>query len=403
MSKHAITPKEIQAAADALAEDIVRTSCSFSRTLSTITGVSIFIKSEIEQFTASFKERGALNKLRGLSAAAAKRGVVAMSAGNHALALAYHARRLHIPATLVMPLATPTVKAEDTRRFGATVVLKGQSLSDAAAHARELENELGLTFVHPYDDLDVIRGQGTIAIEMLDQQKDLEILVVPIGGGGLIAGMAIAAKSINPSIRIIGVEAERYASMKQALAGEPIVCGSSTLAEGIAVKEPGAFTLPIVRDLVDEIQLVTEEHLERAMLMLLEIEKTVVEGAGAAGLAAVLAHPATYANKRTGIVLTGGNVDLMPLAFIMHRGLVRAGRLVRLRVSVPDRPGALHQVTRCLDRTNVNIVEVYHQRAFSGLPLQTTQIEFVLLTHGRAHLDELLAVLLHEGYEPEIL
>ncbi len=302
-----------------------------------------------------------------------------------------------------MPRSTPTVKAEDTRRFGAKVMLHGQSLSEAAVRARELEQEQGLAFVHPYDDLDVMRGQGTIAIEMLDQQKDLEVLVIPIGGGGLIAGMAVAAKAINPSIQIIGVEAERFASMKQALAGEPIVCGSATLAEGIAVKEPGALTLPIVRDLVDEIHLVTEEHLERAMLMLLEIEKTVVEGAGAAGLAAILAHPETYANKRTGIVLTGGNVDLMPLAFIMHRGLVRAGRMVRLRVSVPDRPGALHQVTRCLDRTNVNIVEVYHQRAFSGLPLQTTQIEFVLLTHGREHLEELLNALRQEGYEPEIL
>lgn len=403
MATPVLTLDAVQQALGAIRNDVALTSCSHAKTLSKITGSTLYVKSEVEQFTASFKERGALNKLLQLNSEQRAKGVIAMSAGNHALALSYHAQRLGIPATLVMPRYTPTVKAEDTRRFGAQVLLHGQSLTEAAARAHELAEEQGLTFVHPYDDVDVMAGQGTIALEMLDQQPELEVLVVPIGGGGLISGMAVAAKALKPSIKLVGVETERFASMKQALAGEPITCGTATLAEGIAVKEPGALTLPVIRELVDEIQLVSEEHLERAMLMLLEIEKTVVEGAGAASLAAVLAHPKTYDHKRTAIVLTGGNVDLMPLTFIMHRGLVRSGRMVRLRVPVPDRPGELHKVTRCLDRTNVNIVEVYHQRAFSSLPLQTTQIEFVLLTHGREHLDRLLETLRDEGYEPEIL
>lgn len=398
-----LTLAEIQHALTTIRADVVRTSCNYSSTLSQITGAKLYVKSEVEQFTASFKERGALYKLLSLGKDERAKGVVAMSAGNHALALSYHAQRLGIPATLVMPRHTPTVKAEDTRRFGARVMLHGDSLTEARAHAYDIANKEGLIFVHPYDDLDVIRGQGTVALELLEQQPDLDVMVVPIGGGGLISGMAVVAKALKPSIKVIGVETERFASMKQALAGEPIQCGRTTLAEGIAVKEPGELTLPLVRELVDDIQLVSEEHLERAMLMLLEIEKTVVEGAGAAALAAVLANPKTYANQRTSIVLTGGNVDLMPLTFIMHRGLVRAGRMVRLRVPVPDQPGELHRVTRCLDRTNVNIVEVYHQRAFSSLPLQTTQIEFVLLTHGREHLKELLSILREEGYEPEIL
>jgi threonine dehydratase len=393
-----VTLADVRGAAERLAGALVRTPCLRSETLSGIAGAELVIKFENLQFTASFKERGALNKLLRLSAAERERGVVAMSAGNHAQAVARHAGRLGIRATLVMPRYTPAVKVEQTRQLGAEVLLHGDDLTQAAERAGALARERGLVFVHPYDDPDVMAGQGTLALEMLEDHPDLAALVVPVGGGGLAAGCAVAAHGVAPALEMYGVEAERFPSMKQALAGEPIACGRDTIAEGIAVKRPGALTREILREHLRELLLVGERDLEEAVLLYLEVEKTVAEGAGAAALAAVLRHRERFAGRKVGVVLSGGNIDGLVLASIIERGLARSGRLARLDVLLPDRPGALADVTRVIAESGANVIEVSHERAFGRVPLREARVEFVLSTRGRAHLDELRAALAAAGY-----
>ena len=377
---------QVRAAAEAIRGAVEQTPCLHSRTLSQITGCEVFLKFENLQFTASFKERGALSKLATLTRAEREAGVIAMSGGNHAQGVAYHARRLGIRAVVVMPRFTPTTKVEHTRAFGAEVLLEGDSVEDAGRLAQRLAQERRLVFVHPYDDPFVIAGQGTVALEMLAAVPELDAIVVPVGGGGLLAGSAIAAHALRPELEIFGVQAERFPSMRQALAGEPIVCGAATIAGGIAVKQPGALTLAIAREHAREILLVDEVALESAVLLLLEVEKTVAEGAGAAALAGLLAHPARFAGRRVGIVLTGGNIDMQALANVTLRGLVRSGRLARIDVRMRDVPGALAAISAAIAEAGANVVEVRHERAFASAPASEVEVEFVLETRGAEHL-----------------
>ena len=339
-----------------------------SQTLSKLTGANIYLKFENLQFTAAYKERGALNAILLLSEEQRSKGVIAASAGNHAQGLSYHGTRLGIPVTIVMPVPTPTVKVMQTESVGGKVVLFGETFDDAYKYARQLEAEQGLTFVHPFDDPNVAAGQGTVALEMLESIPSLDMLVVPIGGGGLLSGMGTAARALKPDIGLIGVQAELYPSMYALLKNVEMPCEGDTLAEGIAVKIPGAFTSEVIRELVDEIVLVSEAELETAVSLLLQIEKTVVEGAGAAGLAAVMANPEIFAGKNVGIVLCGGNIDTRLLANVLLRDLARSGRLARLRLTLQDRPGALFKVMRLFNEHNINIIEIYHQRIFTTLP-----------------------------------
>lgn len=394
----ALIPQDIRDAAKAIQNRVVKTLCAPSTTLSQITGAPLILKFENLQFTGSFKERGALNKLISLSPHKRKTGVIAMSAGNHAQAVAYHAEHLGIPAVIVMPRYTPNLKVEHTRAFNAEVILQGEDFDEAGVFAKKLAIERGLELIHPYDDEKVMAGQGTVALEMLDAFPDLESIVVPVGGGGFIAGCAVAAKSINPEISIIGVEAKGYASMCCTLKGTSPEWAKCTLAEGIAVKEPGCMPLEIVKQNVDDILLVDERDIEEAVLLLLEVEKTVVEGAGAVGLAAVMKYKKQFHGRKTGLILSGGNIDLLPLSSIIQRGLVKTGRLVRLRVELRDFPGALSEVTRCIAEAEANIVEVYHQRAFTDLPLQSAEVEFVVQTRGLSHLHALMETLESFGY-----
>lgn len=385
--------KDIQAAAERLRGHVAVTPFTHSQTLSKITGAEVFLKFENLQFTASFKERGALNKLLSLTPEERRRGVIAMSAGNHAQGVAYHAKRLGIPATIVMPKHTPDVKVQHTRNHGAEVFLHGETFHEATAFTQELCLQRSLTLVHPYDDELIMAGQGTVALEMLSQQPDLAALIVPIGGGGLFAGAAVAAKALRPELEMIGVQSDRFPAMAQLLREEPIQCELYTVAEGIAVKAPGALTSLIVRDLMREIVLVSEGELENAILLLLQIEKTVVEGAGAAGLAALIKRGERFHGKKVGLVLCGGNIDLMSLSSIIQRGLVRSGQLVRMRVETRDVPGALAHVSGLIGASGGNIVEVHHQRAFSAQPLQTVVIDFILRTRGREHSREIMSAL----------
>jgi threonine dehydratase len=394
-----ISLKDIEQAANRLQGQVLHTPCVVSRTLSDIVGAQVFFKFENLQFTASFKERGACNKLAQLSAEERARGVIAMSAGNHAQGVAYHAQRLGIPAVIVMPRFTPGVKVERTRGFGAEVVLHGDTLEAAREHAFALARERGLVFVHPYDDAAVIAGQGTVALEMLHDVPDLDALVIAVGGGGLIAGMATAARALRPGIEIIGVQTQRFPAMVNAIKGTHLPQGSSTIAEGIAVGAPGALTEAIIRERVDDLLLVDEGDIEQAVLMLLEIEKTVVEGAGAAGLAALLRHGERFHGRRVGLVLCGGNIDPLLLAGLIQRGMVRAGRLTRLRVAARDVPGALARITATVAEAGANIDEVHHQRAFSALPAQNVEIELVLQTRGAAHVREVIDRLQAAGFE----
>ncbi len=396
----AVTIDTVRQAADAIRGGVHHTRCDRSHTLSALTGTNLFLKFENHQFTAAFKERGALNRLLALTPEERARGVIAMSAGNHAQALAYHAQRLGIRATIVMPRHTPNVKVTNTRRFGAEVHLEGSGVAEAGAYAEHLAADRGDVFVHPYDDDHVIAGQGTIALEMLADAPDLDTLVVPIGGGGLIGGIAVAAKALKPDIEIIGVQTRRFPAVKQALAGETIATGPPTIAEGIAVKVPGKRTLPLIRDLVADVVLVDEPDLEQAILQLLEIEKTVVEGAGAAGLAALFAHPDRFRDRCVGTVLCGGNIDLLALSSVIQRGLVRTERVARVRVGVPDVPGALADLTRILAEHNAGIIQIAHQRQFTDLPLRAVEVEVTLETLGADHLAEVLAALRDSGYDP---
>jgi len=388
----------IERAAARMAGQVLQTPCVESRTLSQIVGAQVFLKFENLQFTASFKERGAFNKLSDL-AEAGTRGVIAMSAGNHAQGVAYHAQRLGLRALIVMPRFTPGVKIERTRGFGAEVVLYGDTLDEARAHALMLADREGLAFVHPYDDEAIIAGQGTVALEMLDAVPDLDTLVVSVGGGGLIAGMAVAARARKPGIEIIGVQTSRFPSMLNAIRGTHHPQGTSTIAEGIAVGTPGTLTREIVARLVDDLVLVDEGDIEQAVLMLLEIEKTLVEGAGAAGLAALIRHPERFRGKRVGLVLSGGNIDPLLLAAIIQRGMVRAGRLARVRVSARDVPGSLAHITATVAEAGANVDEVHHQRAFTMLAAQNVDIELVLQTRGRTHLAAVLDALRASGFE----
>ncbi len=394
---------DIEAAAQRLVGQVLDTPCVESRTISQLTGCQVFLKFENLQYTASFKERGACNKLSQLTPEERARGVVAMSAGNHAQGVAYHAQRLGLRAVIVMPRFTPGVKIERTRGFGAEVVLHGDTLDASRAHARELAASEGLVFVHPYDDEAIVAGQGTVALEMLRAQPDLETLVIAVGGGGLIAGMATAAKAIKPGIRIIGVQAERFPAMVNAIKGTHLPQGSSTIAEGIAVGTPGDITTAIVRDKVDDLVLVDEGDIEQAIVMLLEIEKTLVEGAGAAGLAAVLKYPELFAGQKVGLVLCGGNIDPLLLASIIERGMVRAGRLARVQVNARDVPGNLARITAIVADAGANIDEVHHQRAFTLLAAQNVAIELVLQTRGREHITQVIERLREADFEATLL
>ncbi len=390
---------DIEQAALHLQGHLLDTPCVESRTLSNITGAHIFLKFENLQYTASFKERGACNKLAQLSPAERARGVIAMSAGNHAQGVAYHAERLGIRAVIVMPRFTPGVKIERTRGFGAEVVLEGNTLDESRTHALQLAAEQGLVFVHPYDDEAIVAGQGTVGLEMLQAVPDLDTLVVAVGGGGLIAGMATAAKAIKPGIEVIGVQTSRFPAMVNAIKGTQHPQGQSTIAEGIAVGTPGEIPKAIIQRLVDDMLLVDEGDIEQAIVMLLEIEKTLVEGAGAAGLAALLKYPERFAGKKIGLVLCGGNIDPLLLAAIIERGMVRAGRLARIKVSVRDIPGSLAKITATVADAGANIDEVHHQRAFTMLSAQNVEIELVIQTRGRAHIQQVLLALNAAGFE----
>jgi threonine dehydratase len=388
---------DIRAAAQRISGAVEHTPCLRSRTLSQLAGAEVFLKFENLQFTASFKERGALNKLLSLGAAERRRGVIAMSAGNHAQAVAYHAARLGIPATIVMPKGSPNSKIKNTQVHGATVVLEGDNLFEAGKRARELAARDDLVFVHPYEDPFIIAGQGTVGLEMLAAVPDLELIVVPVGGGGLISGIATAARALKPSVRILGVESRNYPSMHQRLAGVPVECGGDTIAEGIAVKDVGATALSIIRSLVEEVLIVEEETIERAVVALIEIEKTVAEGAGAAGLAPLLQHPARFAGRRVGIPISGGNIDSRVLASVLMRGLVRDGRLVRLRVTMPDVSGSLAKVAAVIAEAGGNIVEIQHQRIFGTSSVRSPEVEFLVETRDREHTDALVRSLEEKG------
>lgn len=398
-----ITFEHIRQAAQKIHSGIVQTPCVYSTKLSQLTHTKVALKFENLQFTGSFKDRGSLHKLLSLSATQQQQGVVAMSAGNHAQAVAYHAQRLGIPAVIVMPQCTPSVKVERTQSFGAEIHLYGDTLDAAKPLAQQLAQERQLTLVHPYDDPFIIAGQGTVAIEMLKDCPDLDSIIVPIGGGGLISGIAIAAKSICPNIHIIGVQTTRYPHMYQAIAGKQLCSGHSTIAEGIAVKTPGSLTLPIIQNLVDDIILVEETEIEQAVRLLLEVEKTVVEGAGAVGLAALLKEHERFSEKTVGIVLSGGNIDLLILASILQRSLVRDQRLVRLQVNIRDMPGALAAVSQIIAETQANIVGVEHHRMFTGLPVQSAILEFSLLIRGHQHLNQILDRLKAAGHDAHSL
>ncbi len=394
-----ISLNDVRMAHQRIAPSIVRTPTLHSITLSKLTGANIWLKFENLQFTAAYKERGALNKLSQLTPEEKARGVIAASAGNHAQGLAYHGARLGIPVTIVMPIPTPTVKVQQTEGHGAEVILFGERFDDAQAHALEIAATRGLVFVHPFDDPAIIAGQGTVALEMLEDVPQIDTLVIPIGGGGLISGCATAARGLRPEIDVVGVQAELYPSMYGFLNGVELPCEGDTLAEGIAVKHPGKITRELVRALIEDIVLVSERDLEKSVALLLQIEKTVVEGAGAAGLAALLAHPQRFAGRNVGIVLCGGNIDTRLLANVLLRDLARSGRLARLRIRLQDRPGALFNVARVFDEQKVNIIEIYHQRVFTTLPAKGLITDIECETRDAAHLDRLMAALDAAGYE----
>lgn len=398
-----VTLDDVRAAAARIEGAVVRTPTFRSQTLSNLTGAEVWVKFENHQFTAAYKERGALNTLLQMPAEQRAKGVIAASAGNHAQGLAYHGNRLGIPVTIVMPRPTPTVKVTQTESHGATVILHGETFDAANAYARELEVERGLTYVPPFDHPHIIAGQGTVALEMLEDAPDLDMLIIPIGGGGLFSGMGTAARGLKPDIGLVGVQAELYPSMYARLKQIELPCEGDTLAEGIAVKQPGAITSQFVGRLADDIVLVGERHLEKAVALLLQIEKTVVEGAGAAGLAALLAHPERFVGRKVGIVLCGGNIDTRLLANVLLRDLARSGRLARLRVRLQDRPGALYHVARIFHEQQVNIIEVYHQRVFTTLPAKGLITDIECETRDREHLNRLIDALRDSGYEVSLV
>jgi threonine dehydratase len=394
---------DVVQAAQRLQGHLLRTPCVASQTLSDITGAQVFLKFENLQFTSSFKERGACNMLAQLTPEQSARGVMAMSAGNHAQGVAYHAQRLQLHAVIVMPRFTPGVKVQRTQGFGAEVILHGDTLEEARNHAFELAQARELTFVHPYDDAAIVAGQGTIALEMLADVPDLDTLVIAVGGGGLIAGMATVAKALRPAMQVIGVQTMRFPAMFNAIKGTSHAQGNSTIAEGIAVGTPGQIPREIIAQRVDDMLLVDEGDIEQALVMLLEVEKTLVEGAGAAGLAALLKYPELFQGKRVGLVLCGGNIDPLLLAAIIERGMVRAGRLARIRVGARDVPGSLARITAMVAEAGANIDEVHHQRAFTTLSAQNVEVELVVQTRGHAHVADVLGVLRTAGFDAQLV
>jgi threonine dehydratase len=397
-----VTLQDVQAAAARIKGTVVHTPCLRSETLSRIANADIWLKFENLQFTASFKERGALNTLLQLTPEERQRGVIAMSAGNHAQGVAYHAGRLGIPTTIVMPAFTPNMKVTHTRGHGAKVVLHGNTLAEAGAEAHRLAAAQKLVFVHPYDDPRIIAGQGTIALEMLQDVPDLDTLVAPVGGGGMIAGCAVAARGMKPELKVVGVETAGYSAMRQQLAGEPVTAGGDTIAEGIAVRDIGELPLKLCRALLEKVVSVDEVAIERAIALLLEVEKTVVEGAGAAGLAALLAYHELFTGRKVGLVLSGGNIDTRLLASVLLRGLVRDGRIVRLRLMIGDAPGQLARVATVIGKSGGNIVEVQHQRLF-GVVAKATELDVTVETRDRAHVRELMTALEADGFKVHLL
>lgn len=398
-----LTAADVRAAAERISGKVVRTPTEYSATLSAITGCDIWLKFENLQFTAAYKERGALNALLQLPEERKARGVIAASAGNHAQGLSYHGTRLGVPVTIVMPKTTPTVKVMQTESVGGKVVLEGESFDEAYAHARKLEGELGLTFVHPFDDPHVAAGQGTVALEMLEDAPELDTLVLPVGGGGLSSGMGTIARDIKPDIRLVGVEAQLYPSMYNLLKGTNLPIGGDTLAEGIAVIAPGLMTSKVLRPLLDEFLLVSESSIESALCLLLQIEKTLVEGAGATGLAAVINNRELFAGRKVGMVLSGGNIDTRLLANVLLRDLARSGRLARLRIGLQDRAGALFKVAKVFHEHNVNIIEVFHQRIFTHLPAKGLVTEIECEARDKQQLETLVSALRREGYEVKLV
>jgi threonine dehydratase len=397
-----VTYADVVAAAGRLEGAVERTPSSPSRTLSQVLGCDVVLKFENLQFVASFKERGALNRLAQLSERERAGGVVAMSAGNHAQAVAYHATRLGIDATIVMPTSTPFVKVQRTRELGATVVLRGEGLAESGVEALRLAEEEGRTYIHPFDDPAVIAGQGTCALELLADHPDLDVLVVPVGGGGLIAGMAVAARHLRPDIELVGVQTERYPAMADRVHHTTSVIGGSTIAEGIAVPAAGRITGQVIEALVDDVVTVTEEHIEEAMNLLLEIEKVVTEGAGATGIAALIEHRARFAGRSVGVVLSGGNVDPRLLASVIMRGLIRDGRLSRLHIEVPDVPGSMGSITTILGDLGANIVEILHQRMFVDLSAKSAEIEVTVETLDHEHVERVVSALEKAGYVVQV-
>ncbi len=398
-----VTLPDIVAAAKAIAGHVVCTPMRPSPSLSALTGAEVWLKLENLQFTASFKDRGALNCLLQLPAEQRRRGVVAISAGNHAQGVAYHAGRLGIPATIAMPTGTPFAKVARTESFGATIIQAGAELAELVALADELVTKEGLTLIHPYDDPLIIAGQGTVGLEILNSEADIDTLVVPIGGGGLMAGTAIAVKTLRPDIRLIGVEAAHYPTMKSAIAGIDAPPGRPTVAEGIAVKYPGKLTLPVIREHVEDILLISEDHLEWGVQELATVGKVVAEGAGAAPLAALLTYPALFKGRKVGLVISGGNIDATVLASALMRSLVRHQKLVRVRLQVSDSPGGLATATRIIAEQGANVWDVQHNRLFFDVPIKNTEIEFVLQTKDEPHVQRLLAALRAEGIIADVL
>jgi threonine dehydratase len=394
-----LTLADIEAAAKRIDGAVVRTPTHFSRTLSQMTGAEIWVKFENLQFTAAYKERGALNKLLLMDVGVRARGVIAASAGNHAQAVAYHGARLGVPVTIVMPRTTPSIKVMQTEGHGAEVVLHGELYDEAYAEARRLAEERSLTFIHPFEDLEIMAGQGTVALELLADAPEVDTLIVPIGGGGLISGIATAAKALRPDLKVIGVQAELYPSMYCRFTGRDLPTAGDTIAEGIAVKQPSPLTAGIIRRLVDEILLVSENDLETAVGLFLQIEKTVAEGAGAAGLAALLANRARFEGRKVGLVLTGGNIDTRLLATVLLRDLFRSGRMKRLRIKLQDRPGALYSVVRLFERHGVNILDVTHQRVFTALPAKDAFIDIDCEARDSQHLQALVDELRQAGFD----
>lgn len=394
---------DIRAAADLLAGQVVRTPSIPAPRLGESLGCELYLKLENLQATGSFKDRGSLVKLLSLTPDQAKTGVIAMSAGNHAQGVAYHAQRLGIPATIVMPEFAPFTKVERTKDFGARVVLTGDTLDASATAAREIAEREGLTFVHPFDDEKIVAGQGTIGLEMLADQPDLETIVVPIGGGGILSGIAIAAKALKPEIDMVGCEAALFPSMSQALKGDTATSGGQTLADGIAVKIPGALTREIVGRLVGDILIVDEALIETAVVRLVEEQKIVAEGAGASGIAAIIANPDRFKGRKVGAVICGGNIDVRMLSWVLTRGLVRDGRLVRMRIEIVDRPGVLAKIAQCIGARGGNIIEVYHQRLFYDVPAKQADVDVIVETRNAAHVEEIVAELQKTGFRTRVL